>query len=40
MRLHGGRCRPERELKSCHISPRRKPIRGPGEAPNPADGSV
>ena len=34
MRLHGGRCRPERELKRCHISPRRKPIRGSGEAPS------
>ena len=34
LRLHGGRCRRERELKRCHTSPRREPIRGPGEAPS------
>ena len=33
LRLHGGRCRRERELKRCHTSPRREPIRGPGEGP-------
>jgi hypothetical protein len=35
LRLHGGRFRRERELKSCHSSPRREPIRGSGEAPYP-----
>lgn len=35
LRLHGGRFRSERELKSCQSSPRREPIRGSGEAPYP-----